>query len=158
GISDTSVVLDGSGNLTITDLAPVGKNDNLILTRNGPNLRIHDPNNTLAVGSGFTQMDDPHTVEVLLSSITGPFTFHTLGGSDTVTVDYSGGDPLPASGLNYDGGTSANTLRIDASGLTVKVTPGALTVGDPQTVRYTNAQTLNINNAATVNTIPGPDM
>jgi uncharacterized delta-60 repeat protein len=156
GISDTSVVLDGSGNLTITDVAPVGKNDNLILTRNGSNLRIHDPDNALAVGSGFIQID-PNTVEVPLASITGQFTINTLGGSDTVTVDYSGGDPLPASGLNYDGGTSANTLMLDASGLTVKVRPGALTVGDPQTVRYTSAQRLGIHNAAAVNTIPGPD-
>jgi uncharacterized delta-60 repeat protein len=71
------------------------------------------------------------------------FKFTTLGGDDTLTVDYSNGNPLPAGGVNFDGGanataagdtlvlklpsSSANNLTVNGSGVTFGSTPFALT-------------------------------
>ncbi|MFL5341170.1 MAG: DUF4214 domain-containing protein [Gemmataceae bacterium] len=85
------------------------------------------------------------------------FTFNGLAGSDTMVVDFSNGEPLVPAGVSFDGGVGANTLTIDAAGLPVRTLPGGMTVGDPQTVSYANLQTTNVNNAATVNAIAGPD-
>jgi uncharacterized delta-60 repeat protein len=112
GTSTTSVVLDGSGNLTVTDVSPNGKDDDLILSLNGSNLRIHDPINPLAVGSGFTQIDS-YTVEVPLAAITGVFQINTRGGNDRIVMD-------GAQAGSIDGGTGTNTL--DYSNLSGPVT------------------------------------
>jgi hypothetical protein len=42
-----------------------------------------------------------------LASIAGGLTIDGLGGNDTLTVDFSGGDPIPASGLIYHGGVQS---------------------------------------------------
>jgi probable HAF family extracellular repeat protein len=85
------------------------------------------------------------------------FAFTGGSGNDSFTVQMSGGGTPVSGGIFFDGGPGANILTIDAGGLTVKVVPGGLTVGDPQAVSFTNVQALNLNNAAAVNTIPGPD-
>jgi hypothetical protein len=53
---------------------------------------------TLGAGGGTTQY-------FIAKSLLPSFTFNlTLGGDDQVTIDYTAGDPLPAGGLNIDGG------------------------------------------------------
>src|SRR5207247_10421667 len=38
-----------------------------------------------------------------------------LGGDDTITIDYSGGDPIPAAGLSVDGGDGNDILTVSGS-------------------------------------------
>ncbi|HSV14025.1 MAG TPA: hypothetical protein VLI90_07175, partial [Tepidisphaeraceae bacterium] len=69
------------------------------------------------------------------------FKFTTLGGNDTLTIDYSNGNPLPAGGVIFDGGTNTaggdtlvlklgdggNAVTVDGSGVKVGSTPLNLT-------------------------------
>ena len=63
----------------------------------------------------------PHRVSIPLSSITGNIQVNTLGGSDTLTIDFSGGNPIPAGGITFNGGESAgdhDTLKLVGYSLT----------------------------------------
>ncbi|HEX8076366.1 MAG TPA: hypothetical protein VF511_01015, partial [Chthoniobacterales bacterium] len=92
-----------AGDLVITDDNGGTSADSLTVSLSGANVRITDPNNTLAAGPGATQTD-ANTVEVPLSSIGGNITVNTLGGNDVLTLDLTGGDFIPASGLFFNGG------------------------------------------------------
>ena len=48
-------------------------------------------------------------------AIVPSLTFNTLGGNDTLTVDYSNGVPIPAGGVFYDGGGNTDALVITGS-------------------------------------------
>ncbi len=39
--------------------------------------------------------------------------FNTLGGDDTVTIDFAGGNPIPANGVDFDGGTGDEDANAD---------------------------------------------
>jgi hypothetical protein len=71
----------------------------------------------------------PATYSVVLSQI-AQWTFDGGDGDDTFTIDFSQGNPLPADGLDYRGGTapSGNTLRVvgTADSDTATVTLGRL--------------------------------
>ena len=85
------------------------------------------------------------------------FTYNGQPGGDSMTVLFANGEPLTHGGVFFNGGTGTNTLTIDAAGLPVRTVPGAVTAGDPQTVAYANVTTTNIDNAASVDAIAGPD-
>ncbi|MSQ97043.1 MAG: hypothetical protein EXR98_21155 [Gemmataceae bacterium] len=107
----TTVTLDGTNNLVVTDLSAAGKDDTLTLSRSGANVRFYDPNNVLAAEVGATQVDD-NTVDVPLAAITGPkgIVVNTLGGNDSLTLDDAAGNPIPAAGLIFNGGAGADSL------------------------------------------------
>ncbi|MCI0358261.1 MAG: hypothetical protein L0211_07245, partial [Planctomycetaceae bacterium] len=105
GVTFTTVELSG-GNLLVTDTG--GVNDNLFVSRNGANIRIHDPSNPLSAGAGVTQVG-PNTVEVAFAAVTGNLALETQAGDDSVTFLYSGGDPLPAGGALYNGGSQTGS-------------------------------------------------
>jgi autotransporter-associated beta strand protein len=92
-----------AGNLVITDVDGGNTDDALMLSLNGGNVSIHDPNNTLGAGNGATLVD-ANTVEVSLASITGNIQVNTLAGTDTLTLSLAGGDFIPAGGLSFAGG------------------------------------------------------
>ena len=46
---------------------------------------------------------DPHAVLVSLAAIT-QIEINLHGGDDTLTVDFTAGNPVPSGGLVYDGG------------------------------------------------------
>ena len=85
------------------------------------------------------------------------FTYNGQAGGDSMTVLFANGEPLVSGDIVFNGGTGPNTLTIDAAGLPVRTVPGAVTAGDPQTVTYSNVTTTNIDNAASVDAIAGPD-
>jgi hypothetical protein len=87
------------------------------------------------------------------------FTFDGRGGTALMDVQFANGAPLVPAGVGFDGGAGVNALTVDAAGLPVRDVPGALTVGDrdPQTVSYVNVQIANVNNAAAVVAVAGPD-
>ncbi|MCI0359285.1 MAG: M12 family metallo-peptidase, partial [Planctomycetaceae bacterium] len=91
-----------SGDLVVTDTSNAV--DNLIVTRVGANIRIHDPAKTLtAVGAGPIQVN-ANTVDVPFASVADDLILDTLGGADTVTLDFGGGNPIPVGGVSYTGG------------------------------------------------------
>ncbi len=62
----------------------------------------------------FTTAAPTPTYRILIGAVTG-LTFSTIAGdtgNDTLTLDFSNGNPLPASGLTFDGGAGINTLAI----------------------------------------------
>ena len=66
--------------------------DTLTVSINGANIRVNDPNNPLIAGTGATLIDD-NTVEIPIASLTGAggIIVDTLGGDDTLTIDFGGG-------------------------------------------------------------------
>jgi subtilisin-like proprotein convertase family protein len=104
GTAETSVALT-SGNLIVTDITNV-TNDSLTISLNGANTRVNDPSNTLECGAGTTQVDQ-NTCDVPTSSITGNIQINTLAGNDTLTLNLTSGDLIPAAGLSYAGGDPA---------------------------------------------------
>jgi len=105
----TDVFLNGLSNLQIVDAAGTGTDDTLTLSRSGAAVRVYDPNNVLDAGNGAIQID-PHTVDVPLTNITGgTITIDTLGGDDSLSVDFAGGNfTTPVTLIEYLGG-SQNT-------------------------------------------------
>ncbi len=153
----TSITLNGSGNLIITDTTPSGKNDTLTTRLSGGNVIITDPNNTIGSFAGATQVD-AHTVSVPLASITGRIQFDTLGDDDTLIVDSSGGGiPVP---IAYDGGTGSNALTLQGgTALTDTYAPGPNVGSGTSTLTFTGgvAETIQFQNLAPVlDTVPGP--
>ncbi|MEQ1828041.1 MAG: FG-GAP-like repeat-containing protein, partial [Pirellula sp.] len=90
------------GNLVITDSASGTTNDTLKITQNGLYVRISDPNNFLGAGENAIQIN-ANTIDVLQSDITGSIQVNTLGGDDSLTIDFSSGNFGKA--IAFDGGT-----------------------------------------------------
>jgi hypothetical protein len=128
----TSVALDGSGNLLITDIASGGKNDNLTLSYNASNSAyiITDPTAVFSTTVGTA--NGQHEVDVPVADVTGKIEVNTGAGTDTFTVGYSGGTPFPAAiGIAYVGGTGSDQINVQATpaaGLTIDGEGGTDTV------------------------------
>jgi hypothetical protein len=107
----TTVAIDATGNLVITDTASGGKADSLTVSLNGTNIRIHDPNNNISAGAGTTQVDAT-TVDTPLASVVGPkgILVNANGGNDQLTLDFTNGNPIPVHGLLFNGGAGTDTL------------------------------------------------
>ncbi|MFQ3650072.1 MAG: hypothetical protein SNJ75_07040, partial [Gemmataceae bacterium] len=94
--------------------------DTFLVIRNGANLETY-LNGNLIDTRPFT-------------SLTGAFTLNGLGGNDTLIVDLSGGDAVPAGNIFWNGGVGGNDSLILTGGTTQGVT----------TFNYTNANDGNI--------------
>ncbi len=114
--SNSTTVDLTAGNLSVSDNLGGIQNDLTVseVTLAGtPYVQVFDAGNTLLATGGAIQIDN-NTVDAPLSSVTtinvGP-----LDGTDTLTLDYSGGT-LGGNGvtINYDGGAGGtNTLRLE---------------------------------------------
>ena len=115
-LATTDVGLDATGgNLAITDIAVGGKDDHITLSMGGSSLLVSDPYNILAAGLGTTQVND-HQVSISVADIGGNIQVNTLGGNDTLTVDF-GGNPIPAGEIAFDaGGDPGDNLVLLGSG------------------------------------------
>ena len=93
-VAETTAVVDGSGNLVITDTNGGTSNDNLTISC------TTSPPPTMVVisvpGNSLNQSFE-------LSSITGSITVNTLGGNDTLTLDLAGCN-FTAGGVIFNGG------------------------------------------------------
>jgi autotransporter-associated beta strand protein len=69
-----------------------------------------------------------------------------LGGNDAITVDYSGGNPVPANGLTIDGGDATDALSIvnTAGNDAITLTPGNVSLGTGAAFSYSNAETMTL--------------
>lgn len=74
-----------------------GGDDDIQLFRNGGNIQV--------TVNGNLAFDAP-VANVPFLNING------LGGSDTLTVDFTNGDPVPAGGVSYDGGTGLSDAMV----------------------------------------------
>ena len=131
---ETSVVLDGSNNLVITDTNGGTSNDTLTLSINGSNVRVNDPSNTLQAGAGTTQVD-LNTVDVPLASILGNIQVNTLAGNDSLTINYSAGNFPNA--IVYNGGTQTTGDLLTLSGGSFATGTHTLTGAGTGTVDFT---------------------
>ena len=93
----------------IVDSAGAASDTDLTISLNGANIRITDPSQNLTAIGGGTQID-VHTVEFAFSSITSLFQVDAGSGDDSLLIDYSGGNPIPSTGFDFDGGIGADTL------------------------------------------------
>ena len=155
-MSETEVALSG-GNLLITDANGGTSNDTITFSRVGGNIRINDPGHTLTAGFGATQVN-ANTVDVLFETITAGLTFNGLGGNDVLTVDFTGGNPIPASGIVYNGGAAGNDSMVITGGTTGTVTHSFTNANDGSvtlagalagTITYTGLEPITDNLAAT---------
>jgi hypothetical protein len=107
-----------SGDLVITEVGG-DTDDELTISTDGTDIIIADANNTLGDGgiSGATG-DGTSTLTIPLTAFTGGIIVNSLGGDDTLTVDF--GAPgenfaAPITGINFTGGTqnsSVNTAQL----------------------------------------------
>lgn len=70
---------------------------------------------------------------------------NTLDGGDSITIDYTGGNPIPAAGLIVDGGNGNDTLSVVGSSAAdaVALTTGAVSVNGGQ-FTYGSTEELNL--------------
>jgi parallel beta-helix repeat protein len=99
------------GTLTITDVDPVGRPNQMTVSRNGTDLVIRDVNEKFsAAPEGGALSNGDRTLTIPLASITGSLIINLADGDDVLTVDFSGGNPIPAGGLSLDGGDGVDAL------------------------------------------------
>ena len=134
---ETGVVLSG-GNLVITDGNGGTSNDTLTISLNGANVRLNDPSNTLSAGAGMSQVN-ANTVDVPLASITGNIQFAALAGNDTLTIDFSGGNPIPSGGISFAGGTQTTSDQLIVTGGTTTTVTNSFTNANDGSVTLVGA-------------------
>lgn len=103
GTAETSVTLDGSGNLVITDINGGVSTDELTIYLDGGELVITDPNLVLTTSVPGASQPDVHTIRVPLGAFSGAILVNTLGGNDTLTLDYGTGGYF-ARPITFNGG------------------------------------------------------
>ncbi len=106
----TSLTL-AAGNLVIEDTAAEGKNDALTLSVSDGNLIVEDPDNIIAAGVGMTQVT-PHQVRLPLDAVPGGIQVNTRAGDDTLNLDFTGGNMIPAGRVTYVGGNGRDALNL----------------------------------------------
>lgn len=115
------------GDLLIQDVGGA-QNDELAILLDGPHYRIRDAANKLTPGPGVVA--DGPDVLVVAADVTGSILVETGGGADQLTVDFAGGEPIPAGGLQWDAGADDDRLNV-LGGLTAAAVRHRLT--DPTT-------------------------
>jgi hypothetical protein len=88
-----------------TVISGTGNADNFYIKKNADGI-----NDDVWINSGTPGVGAP-TTQVLIAQLAG-LEFDGLGGNDLLTVDYSAGNPVPLSGLNFVGGADTDTLKI----------------------------------------------
>lgn len=162
--SSTASATLTSGNLTIEDSDATGKDNNLTVkvVNGGQDLEITDANEQFAT-PGFVQAllsngNTTLTITNFASVLTGSLTIKGQGGSDSVTIDFSGGNPIPASGISFQGGSGTSDKLTLTSGSTTAVKHTFASANDGSvtltgslagTISYTGLEPITDNLAAT---------
>ncbi|MCC6327391.1 MAG: PxKF domain-containing protein [Acidobacteria bacterium] len=136
---ETIAALDGSGNVTVTDVNDASS-EVLTLTCSSGVLTVTS-NLTIGAGAGFTQ-SGPNAVTIPLAGITGSLTVDTLGGNDTLNVNLAGCDFIPAGGLFFNGGVAGDDALNIIGGNQGIVTYGYSTTNGDGTVAMSNFGTI----------------
>jgi Ca2+-binding RTX toxin-like protein len=113
-----SASLDAKGNLLLNDsLGTVS--DQVSISANGANLVLTSPDGIASASAGVTVSGT--SVTVPRASVKGKIFVTLRGGNDLLIVNWSGGDPTTAGGIDYDAGTAS----ADADRLAVVTTDDA---------------------------------
>ncbi len=133
-----------NGNLVVSDLAGDTGN-HVTLSLSGANVLVYDPGNFLTPGLGMTLVD-PHTVSIPLASIGGNIQATAGTSPDVLTVDFTGGNPIPAAGLQLTGNGTNSALALEGGSFvtetytftgphsgSIQLTPSA---GSPTLITY----------------------
>ncbi|MDY0170820.1 MAG: FG-GAP-like repeat-containing protein, partial [Thermoguttaceae bacterium] len=161
----TTDVLVLGDDLVITDIAGGDTDDTITLSTDGTSLFVHDPNHVLGTVIPGAEGSGTHTITVPLSAFTGSIIVDSLGGNDVLTIDFSGGNPIPIGGLSYNGGDGEDLLTLLGGGTeAVAYTPDAATLGagvvvaDGTTIAFTGLEPINVVGAGTFALdLPGTD-
>jgi alpha-tubulin suppressor-like RCC1 family protein len=105
-----AVLVDGT--LSIVDLHPDGQPNSMTIRLEGSDLVITDADEGFAFvpdGGGLSDNDRTLTIPLALVS---SLVIDLAGGDDVLTVDFSGGNPIPPGGLYYDGGPGSDDLAL----------------------------------------------
>ncbi|MCP4542747.1 MAG: hypothetical protein GY832_36960, partial [Chloroflexi bacterium] len=145
----SSIYLDGNGNL-IVDLTADGAHIVTLVIIDG-SLIITDTGGPLVAGDGVTQVD-ANTINIPFANILGHIQINGAGNDDTVTLDFGGGAPIPAStggGVVFDGGdeaTAGDSLLLENMGAMDSIiynyrnlTDGSILVGN-RFITYTGLE------------------
>ena len=130
GNNDT---FNGNFDLTINGDQLAGKNDSIIISTDSAGGTEVNLNGQLAYF-------DPPTAGFQGTSLNS-ITVKGLTGNDSITIDSTAGNPIPAGGLTIDGGTGTNTLTALGSNNTWNVT-GSNSGTLNGTITFSNIQSL----------------
>ena len=139
-----SASLDGRGNLLLNDTLGTAT-DQVAITSNGTNIVLTATDGILAGSAGVAVSGN--SVTVPQASVTGRIVLTLRGGNDVVFVDWSGGDPTTAGGIDYDAGAGA----ADADRLVIGTADDAAA-----TVTYSTASTALFSGTVAVAGARGP--
>ena len=84
-------------------------NDHLRVYIQDGHVYVQDLTNGILAVSGSTQID-PFTVKL---DEFNKLTFNGTSGDDTLTLDFSNGNPIPSGGMTFNGGAGFDTLNIE---------------------------------------------
>ncbi len=141
----TDVVVDGSGNLNITDADGGDTSDDLVLKVDGTDFLVTDTGNSV-------------DRRISVNSITGDIVINGSGGDDTFTIDLTGG--AVTRNIVYNGGVGGfDTLRIiGTGGEVVTYNPDTLTygngvidLGNGHTITFTGLEPVDVIGVGTFN-------
>ncbi|NET50505.1 MAG: hypothetical protein F6K09_17785 [Merismopedia sp. SIO2A8] len=78
----------------------------------------------------------------LREALSGGITFNSLAGNDTLTIDFSNGNPIPIGSLTYDGGDGVDTISYanSPSGVFVNLATNTATDGFGGTYKLFNVE------------------
>jgi len=155
----------GTSQQIFTDAVPI----NGSLTVNGDSGGVLNDNfdlSQIAGNPGFIQITDNGQQEYagLLSALAGGIQFNGLSGNDTLTVDFSNGNPIPSGGLYFDGGTGANELILQGGAETsetyspgLSTASGTIAITAGATAATAIAGMIHFDNLSPVSdVVPGP--
>ena len=100
--SPVLVELNADDNLIITDQLPGGADFTIVVKRDGTDLVVSDANIEVEIHSGMQV--SAYEVRIPYTAFSGGTILLDAGdGDDLLTVDFSGGDPIPTNGLAFNG-------------------------------------------------------
>lgn len=148
GTPSTTISLAGS-NITIADTSVTAQDDQWRLERSGTNVKLTNfaggSIDASAVAGASGSGTSVVTFPLSLMEPAGSLIVDSRGGNDTLTIDLSGGDLIPAGGITYSGGNPTT-----GPGDKLTITGGSQ---GTVTYNYTNAHdgSIVMSNFGTVN-------
>lgn len=152
----TTVSISGS-DLLIQDTNGGDSDDQITITTDGVNITIHDPNNVIQTLIPGATGAPSRTVHIPVSAFTGNIIVDTLGGDDTLTVDFSDGNFSNA--IQFAGGTQGGTgdaLTLTGGSTFASATytylsesDGSVDVSGNSTISYTGLEPITSSISAT---------
>jgi hypothetical protein len=83
----------------------VGSNDTISIRRSGHQMIVTQTVGEVIPGTGSNTFQS-----IFFAAAVQSVTVNGFGGDDTLTIDFSGGNPLPAGGLTFDGSSGSDSL------------------------------------------------